>query len=150
MLSLMILRRKFVPSYLFSFVAGFAFSELLDVNELWIGILPQTIPCRIAYFLISYFLLSIGIALENRCQLPIIPTDLFPRRIIRNHKKTICKSKDYIRCFMPCNNRTFDRIDAWILRWTRNRNDRCSIYNGENGCDHRKLDRSESNVCIGA
>ena len=75
-LSLMILRRKFVPSYLFSFVAGFAFSELLDVNELWIGILPQTIPCRIAYFLISYFLLSIGIALENRCQLPIIPTDL--------------------------------------------------------------------------
>ena len=37
-LSLMILRRKFVPSYLFSFVAGFAFSELLDVNELWIGI----------------------------------------------------------------------------------------------------------------
>lgn len=33
-LSLMILRRKFVPSYLFSFVAGFAFSELLDVNEL--------------------------------------------------------------------------------------------------------------------
>ena len=65
-LSLMILRRKFVPSYLFSFVAGFAFSELLDVNELWIGILPQTISCRIAYFLISYFLLSIGIALENR------------------------------------------------------------------------------------
>ena len=45
-LSLMILRRKFVPSYLFSFVAGFAFSELLDVNELWIGILPQTIPAR--------------------------------------------------------------------------------------------------------
>ena len=69
-LSLMILRRKFVPSYLFSFVAGFAFSELLDVNELWIG-----------YFLISYFLLSIGIALENRCQLPIIPTDLFPREL---------------------------------------------------------------------
>lgn len=80
-LSLMILRRKFVPSYLFSFVAGFAFSELLDVNELWIGILPQTISCRIAYFLISYFLLSIGIALENRCQLPIIPTDLFPREL---------------------------------------------------------------------
>ena len=86
-LSLMILRRKFVPSYLFSFVAGFAFSELLDVNELWIGILPQTISCRIAYFLISYFLLSIGIALENRCQLPIIPTDLFPREL----SEIICK-----------------------------------------------------------
>jgi uncharacterized membrane protein YczE len=92
-LSLMILRKKFVPSYLFSFVAGFAFSELLDVNELWIGILPQTIPCRIAYFLISYFLLSIGIALENRCQLPIIPTDLFPRELSEIIKKPYARVK---------------------------------------------------------
>ena len=87
-LSLMIL-----PSYLFSFVAGFAFSELLDVNELWIGILPQTISCRIAYFLISYFLLSIGIALENRCQLPIIPTDLFPRELSSIIKKPYARVK---------------------------------------------------------
>jgi uncharacterized membrane protein YczE len=92
-LSLMILRRKFVPSYLFSFVAGFAFSELLDVNELWIGILPQTIPCRIVYFLISYFLLSIGIALENRCQLPIIPTDLFPRELSAIIKRPYARVK---------------------------------------------------------
>ena len=92
-LSLMILRRQFVPSYLFSFVAGFAFSELLDVNELWIGILPQTIPCRIAYFLISYFLLSVGIALENRCQLPIIPTDLFPRELSAIIKKPYARVK---------------------------------------------------------
>ena len=92
-LSLMILRKKFVPSYLFSFVAGFAFSELLDVNELWIGILPQTIPYRIAYFLISYFLLSIGIALENRCQLPIIPTDLFPRELSEIIKKPYARVK---------------------------------------------------------
>ena len=90
-LSLMILRKKFVPSYLFSFIA--AFSELLDVNELWIGILPQTIPCRIAYFLISYFLLSIGIALENRCQLPIIPTDLFPRELSEIIKKPYARVK---------------------------------------------------------
>ena len=89
----MILRKKFVPSYLFSFVAGFAFSELLDVNELWIGILPQTIPCRIVYFLISYFLLSIGIALENRCQLPIIPTDLFPRELSEIIKKPYARVK---------------------------------------------------------
>ena len=80
-LSLMILRKKFVPPYLFSFVVGFAFSELLDVNELWIHILPQTMVYRIIYFLVSYFLLSIGIALSNRCCLPIIPTDLFPREL---------------------------------------------------------------------
>ena len=32
-LSLMILRRKFVPSYLFSFVAGFAFSEQMPASD---------------------------------------------------------------------------------------------------------------------
>ena len=35
-LTLMILRKKFVPQYLFSFVVGFAFGEFLDVHELWI------------------------------------------------------------------------------------------------------------------
>ena len=53
-LTLMILRKKFVPQYLFSFVVGFAFGEFLDIHELWIGILPQTIPCRIVYFVLSY------------------------------------------------------------------------------------------------
>lgn len=78
-LSLMVMRKKFVPSYLFSFVVGFAFSELLDLHELWIGILPYTIPLRVLYFIVSYVLICIGIALSNRCKLPIIPTDLFPR-----------------------------------------------------------------------
>lgn len=80
-LTLMILRKKFVPQYLFSFVVGFAFGEFLDVHELWIGILPQTIPCRILYFVLSYLLICFGIALSNRCGLPIIPTDLFPREL---------------------------------------------------------------------
>lgn len=80
-LSLMILRKKFVPQYLFSFVVGFAFSELLDVHELWIDRLPLNIPFRVLYFVISYLLLCIGIALSNRCKLPIIPTDLFPREL---------------------------------------------------------------------
>ena len=80
-LSLMILRKKFVPQYLFSFVVGFAFSELLDVHESWINVLPLTPGYRVIYFLISYILLCIGIALSNRCKLPIIPTDLFPREL---------------------------------------------------------------------
>lgn len=79
--SLMVMRKRFVPSYLFSFVVGFAFSEMLDVNELWIKVLPYTIPMRVVYFIISYILICIGIALSNRCGLPIIPTDLFPREL---------------------------------------------------------------------
>ena len=70
-----------VPQYLFSFVVGFVFGELLDVHEAWINLLPLTLPNRILYFAISYLLICIGIALSNRCGLPIIPTDLFPREL---------------------------------------------------------------------
>ena len=80
-ISSVILRKKFVPQYLFSFVVGFAFSELLDVHESWINVLPLMPGYRVIYFLISYILLCIGIALSNRCKLPIIPTDLFPREL---------------------------------------------------------------------
>lgn len=80
-LSLMLLRKRFVPSYLFSFGVGFVFGKLLDVHELWIGILPEELWCRVIYFIVSYLCLSLGIALSNRCGLPITPTDLFPREL---------------------------------------------------------------------
>ncbi len=80
-LSLMILRRRFVPEYLFSFVVGFVFGELLDVHELWIGVLPDRLLWRVLYFVVSYLLISFGIAVSNRCHLPIVPTDLFPREL---------------------------------------------------------------------
>jgi uncharacterized membrane protein YczE len=80
-LSLMVLRRRFVVSYLFSFAVGFVFSELLDLYELWIGILPSDLGWCVVYFVISYLLICIGIALSNRCKLPIVPTDLFPREL---------------------------------------------------------------------
>lgn len=80
-LTLMIMRKKFVPSYLFSFVVGFVFGELLDFYEWWINILPYTPVMRVVYFIVSYIVICIGIALSNRCGLPIIPTDLFPREL---------------------------------------------------------------------
>lgn len=78
-ITLMVLKKRFVPSYLFSFVAGFMFGKLMDLHELWITKLPISIPLRIVYFVLSYVILCFGIALSNRCKLPIIPTDLFPR-----------------------------------------------------------------------
>ena len=80
-LSLMILRKKFVPAYLCSFLVGFAFSEMLDIHEMWINALPTALEYRVVYFVISYLLICFGIALSNRCGLPIIPTDLFPREL---------------------------------------------------------------------
>lgn len=73
--------KRFVPIYLFSFVVGFCFGILVDVHEAWISVLPQTLPLRVLYFCISYLLISIGIALSNRCKMPIVPTDLFPREL---------------------------------------------------------------------
>lgn len=80
-LSLMIMRKKFVPSYLFSFVVGFVFGILLDIHKAWINVLPDSLPWKIVWFVLSYIILSIGIALSNRCGLPIVPTDLFPREL---------------------------------------------------------------------
>ena len=80
-LTLMIMRKKFVPSYMFSFVVGFVFGKLLDLHEMWINTLPDNIIMRVIYFIISYVLICIGIALSNRCGLPIVPTDLFPREL---------------------------------------------------------------------
>ncbi|MBS6366894.1 MAG: hypothetical protein KH420_06045 [Clostridiales bacterium] len=80
-LSLMILRRRFVFSYLLCFVVGFFFGLLVDAHELWVLPLPQTIPLRIVYFVVGYAIIAVGIALSNRCKMPIIPTDLFPREL---------------------------------------------------------------------
>ena len=92
-LSLMILKKRFVPSYLFSFVAGFAFGKMVDIHEIWINTLPLTIPLRVFYFVASYLILCFGIALSNRCKLPVIPTDLFPRDLSEIIKKPYSKVK---------------------------------------------------------
>ena len=72
---------KFVVQYLFSFVVGFVFEGSCDVHELWINVLPTAIGWRIFYFIASYILICIGIAISNRCKMPIVPTDLFPREL---------------------------------------------------------------------
>lgn len=80
-ISLMVMRKKFVLNYLFSFAVGFVFSEFLDLHELWISILPTGLAWQVLYFAVSYVMLCFGIAVSNRCGLPIVPTDLFPREL---------------------------------------------------------------------
>ena len=99
-LVLMILRRKFVGEYLFSFVIGFCFGKFVDIHAAWINYLPLTITSRIIYFIMSYFIISFGIALSNRCGLPIIPTDLFPRELSNIIKVSYSKIK--IICDLTC------------------------------------------------
>lgn len=108
-LTLMIMRKRFVPEYLFSFVVGFVFSELLDFYEMWIKILPYTLVMRVIYFIISYIVICIGIALSNRCGLPIIPTDLFPRELsdITNVKYSRIKIGFDLACLAVTGGLTF-------------------------------------------
>lgn len=80
-ISLMVMRKRFVLNYLFSFAVGFVFSEFLDLHELWITVLPTGLVWQILYFVISYVMICFGIAISNRCGLPIVPTDLFPREL---------------------------------------------------------------------
>jgi uncharacterized membrane protein YczE len=80
-LSLFVLRRKFVLQYLFSFVVGFVFGNVMDIHKLWVDRLPQTLPLQILYFILSYLMICVGIALSNHCKMPIVPTDLFPREV---------------------------------------------------------------------
>ena len=92
-LTLMVLRKKFIPEYLFSFVIGFFFGKMVDIHEIWINTLPLTIPLRVFNFVASYLILCFGIALSNRCKLPVIPTDLFPRDLSEIIKKPYSKVK---------------------------------------------------------
>lgn len=79
--SLFILRRKIVPEYLLSFAVGFCFGIFVDLHESWVQLLPQSLPLDVLYFIVSYLLIAFGIALSNRCRMPITPTDLFPREL---------------------------------------------------------------------
>ena len=99
-LTLMILRKKFVPQYLFSFVVGFVFGELLDVHEMWINVLPTAIGWRVLYFVASYILICIGIALSNRCQMPIVPTDLFQESCPRSLPSPTRRSRSALTSFV--------------------------------------------------
>ena len=68
-------------THLFIFVVGFVSSNLLYFHALCISTLPDTIPLRIVYFVISYGLICFSVTLANRCRLPIAPIDLFPREL---------------------------------------------------------------------
>ena len=92
-LTLMVLRKKFIPEYLFSFVIGFFFGKMVDIHQAWVSQLPYTIPLRVLYFVLSYLIICFGIALSNRCKMPITPTDLFPRELADILKREYSKIK---------------------------------------------------------
>lgn len=93
---LMIMRKKFVPSYLFSFVVGFAFGEMMDLHELWITRLPLNIPLRILYFVLSYLIICFGIAAVKPLQTADHPNRSVSAGSRRHHKGSLCRTKSVL------------------------------------------------------
>ena len=128
--ALMILRKKFVPTYLFSFVVGFAFSKMLDVYKTALAGLTMGIGYQIVYFIVSYLVICLGIALSNRCGLPIIPTDLFPREMADIPEGSIFQSQDHLRRDLSRRDRGTDFLFPRSYQRAWNRNDPRRVYDG--------------------
>ena len=79
--ALMAVRRRFVPTYLLSFVVAFCFGIFIDIHEAWLPELPLSLGFRVLWFVLSYLLMCIGISVSNCCKTPINPGDLFPREL---------------------------------------------------------------------
>ena len=97
---LMILKHSFCPSYIFSFIVGIGFGKMLDIHDLWVHTLPDTLPLNTIYFTLGFILMCFGICLANNCMLPIIPTDIFPRDLseILTQKYKIIKTSFDLCC----------------------------------------------------
>ena len=95
-LSLMIMRKKFVAPYLFSFLVGFAFSEMLDIHEMWINALPTSFGIQSSLFCNQLSSDMFG----NRTFQPLWSANYsdrsFPERTDRYHKDKIFQDKDWI------------------------------------------------------
>jgi len=78
-LALMIISKRFSAGYVISFAAGFIFGKFIDVHSAWMAFLPEAFMFRVIYFAAGLMSISVGICMANKCLMPIIPTDMFPR-----------------------------------------------------------------------
>ena len=120
----------------------------MDLHELWITRLPLNIPLRILYFVLSYLIICFGIALSNRCKLPIIPTDLFPREAADITKVPYARIKIGfdVTCLVITACMTFFCLGhimglgiGTIV---------ASFYHGKRNCNYRELDGSACGICF--
>lgn len=133
-ITLMVLRKRFVPSYLFSFVAGFFFGKLLDVFGAWLPCLPYSLGWRIFYFVASCPVIALGIALSNRCKLPDHPDGSVCPGPFGDYPQALRQGQDDhgpdLRCGIHCADRSGYRYaegsrhrhcggcpDLWTDRW---------------------------------
>lgn len=128
--ALMILRKKFVPTYLFSFVVGFAFSKMLDVYKTALAGLTMGIGYQIVYFIVSYLVICLGIALSNPLRTSDHPDRPLSERNGRYSEGSILQSQDHLRRDLPRRDRGTDFLFPRSYQRSWNRNDPRRVYDG--------------------
>lgn len=78
---LVLITKKFKKQYIISFFLAVVFGYLIDFFNIFVPKLPNNIFFNTIYFVISFFILSLGICFLLRCTMPILPIDTFTREI---------------------------------------------------------------------
>ena len=89
----MIAIKKIKPSYIFSFVLAFLFGFLLDF---WAGLMTpwsMALSMRLAYFMIGFCVLSVGISCFILCGTPILPFDTVVRAFTMEKGLSVRKAR---------------------------------------------------------
>lgn len=136
--SLFILRRKIVPEYLLSFAVGFCFGIFVDLHESWVQLLPQSLPLDVLYFAVSYLLIAFGIALSNRCRMPITPHRPFPAGTGGDCKSTVQPDQNCLRCHLPSGYRVPHLYLPRQDHGARGRYGDCGADDGKGHWHHRR------------
>ena len=78
---LVLATRKLKKAYIVSFFLSIIFGHLIDFFNMFIPKLPNNLFLNTIYFIISFFILSVGICFLLRCTMPVLPIDAFTRDI---------------------------------------------------------------------
>ena len=85
LVTIVILNRRFQPSYLLAFLSAFLFGSMVDfcTNIILVGIISPTLGQRIVYFCSGELINSLAIALFFHTYLPPQTPELFVREVSR-------------------------------------------------------------------
>ncbi|MDO4535820.1 MAG: DUF6198 family protein [Clostridium perfringens] len=78
---LVLVTRRFKKQYIVSFFLAVIFGYFIDFFNIFVPKLPNNIFLNTIYFIVSFFILSLGICLLLRCTMPILPIDTFTREV---------------------------------------------------------------------
>lgn len=146
--SLMILRKRFVPMYLFSFVVGFFFSELWISTKHGSASCPTPCLCGL-YILSSATCCSASVSLFPTAVDAYHSDRSFSKRTGTDHRNLLSKDQDQLRCDLPAHHSDPDFLILRPDQGAGHRNHHGGIYHGKKHRHDRKYLRQTFPFCYG-